>query len=332
MAKGYYHGPLSDHFDGQRFHYPGLPPVDKSLGNVIGWKLAGKASRWPKVVPARSGLKPDRSVPGLRITSIGHASLLIQADGTNLLIDPVWSERASPFFWAGPRRRNPPAVAFADLPPIHAVLVTHNHYDHMDLATIQALAKVHRPLVLSPLGNDTVIRAAAPQLEVTIGDWWQNFSLPNGVRATIVPAYHWSSRNLRDRRMALWGGFVLETSAGTVYCAGDTAYRDGVIFREIGRRFGPPLAAVLPIGAYAPRWFMQTQHADPDEAIQIARDCGARNVLGAHWGTFPLTDEPYGEPAERFQAALKAHTSTLLAGQPLRPGDVWEPTRETRPE
>ena len=326
MAKRYYHGPVSDHFDGQRFYHPGLPSTDKRVSDLLRWKLKGNASSWPKVVPARSGLKPDRGVPRLRITFVGHASLLIQVNGTNLLVDPVWSERASPFSWAGPRRRNAPAVAFADLPPIHVVLLTHNHYDHLDLRTLAALRRAHSPLILAPLGNDAVIRPALPSIEMTTGDWWQTFSLGNEIRAIIVPSYHWSSRNLGDFRMALWGGFVLQTPAGTVYCAGDTAYRDSAVFREIGTRFGPPLVAVLPIGAYAPRWFMKTQHAEPEETLQIAQDCGAKTVLGVHWGTFPLTDEPYEEPALRFEAALRSQAAGMH-GQALRPGNIWESGR-----
>jgi len=325
LGNRYYSGPKSDHFDGERFFHPGLPSSDKSLREVLRWRLKGKRSPWPKLVRPRLGLQPASSVEGLRITLVGHASLLIQVAGVNLLVDPVWSERASPSRWAGPRRRNPPAIAFKDLPPIHAVLVTHNHYDHLDVATVKALWHAHRPLVLAPLGNDTIIHAAAREAEVTTGDWWQNFALPGGLRATLVPSYHWSSRSLRDRRMALWGGFVLQTPAGVVYCAGDTAYRDGAIFREIGKRFGPPVVAVLPIGAYAPRWFMQMQHTDPSEAIQIAEDCGARTMLGIHWDTFPLTDEPYTEPAELLAASTRENGSTELQAQAMRPGDVWEP-------
>ena len=236
MGNRYYTGPVTDHFDGKQFHHAGLPSTDKSLIDLLRWKLFGKPSSWPQSVPARSGLKPDSRVEGLRITAIGHASMLIQVAGINILVDPVWSDRASPFKWTGPRRRNPPAVALEDLPPIHAVLVTHNHYDHMDTATIGALWQTHKPAVISPLGNDTVIRRDAPNVNVQTGDWWQSFSLSDQVRATIVPAYHWSARNLGDRRFALWGGFVLETPAGKIYCAGDTAWQDGKIFAEIRER------------------------------------------------------------------------------------------------
>lgn len=239
-----------------------------------------------------------------------------------MLVDPVWSVRASPFRLLGPRRHNPPAVAIRDLPPIHAVLVTHNHYDHMDLSTLQALWAAHRPTIVTPLGNETILRAAIRGIEVATGDWWDTFEVSGAVRATIVPSYHWSSRSIRDRRMALWGGFFLHTPQGSIYCAGDTAYRDGAIFQEIGRRCGTAAVAVLPIGAYVPRWFMKTQHADPEEAVQIAADCNARHVLGVHWGTFPLTDEPFDEPARRLEIA--ASSQTEVSAQAFRAGDLWD--------
>ena len=324
MKNPYYSGPKSDHFDGQRFFSPGLPLSDKSLLDVLRWRLRGTRAPWPKVVPGHSGLVPEASVSGLKITCIGHASLLIQVAGTNLLVDPVWSARASPSRWVGPQRRNPPAVALRDLPQIHAVLVTHNHYDHMDLATLKALWAEHRPLILTPLGNDTVLRRAVKKMEVSTGDWWDRFQLSTAVAATVVPAYHWSSRSLRDRRMALWGGFLLHTSGGGIYCAGDTAYPDGAIFKEIAQRCGSPLVAILPIGAYAPRWFMKTQHVNPEEALRIAADCGARHILGVHWGTFPLTDEPYDEPPRRLANTGQTPSATQVSAQAFRPGDSWQ--------
>lgn len=320
MSNRYYQGPRTDHFDGERFFHPGLPPSDKSLGELLRWRLFGKRTQWPEHVPARTGVRPAERVAGLRITFIGHASLLVQTAGVNLLVDPVWSERASPFRRLGPRRRNPPAVPWEHLPPIDAVLVTHNHYDHLDTATLARLARGHGPRMLAPLGNDAVIRTSVPEARVETGDWWDKFQLGSGVWATIVPAYHWSSRWLGDRRMALWGGFVLDGPAGRVYCAGDTAYRGGAIFRAIRERCGPPAVAVLPIGAYDPRWFMATQHSSPEEAVRIADELGAGQLLGVHWGTFQLTDEPWDEPAQRLTAAA-GHGMRVLA---MRPGDVIE--------
>jgi L-ascorbate metabolism protein UlaG (beta-lactamase superfamily) len=319
----YYTGPISDHFDGKQFYHPGIPPTDKGLFDILRWHLFGKRSPWPKSVPATSGLKPQSQVDGLRITCIGHASLLVQTAGINILVDPIWSQVASPIR-IGPRRRNPPAVALPDLPPIHAVLVTHNHYDHMDTATIAAIHARHKPAVISPLGNDTVIHKDAPHVPVQTGDWWQSFPISPDVRATLVPAYHWSARKLGDRRQALWCGFILDTPSGRVYCAGDTAYQDGKIFAEIRNRCGSPLVAILPIGAYAPRWFMSTQHTDPAEAVQIARDMGAEHLLGIHWGTFQLTDEPWDEPPRLLEDAIRLRPGTPIRAQAMCSGDVWK--------
>jgi L-ascorbate metabolism protein UlaG (beta-lactamase superfamily) len=324
LGNRYYTGPETDHFNGKQFYHAGLASTDKSLLDLLRWKLFSRPARWPGIVAAHSGLKPDAHVNGLRITAIGHSSLLIQAAGLNILVDPVWSDRTSPFTWTGPMRHNPPAVALADLPPIHAVLVTHNHYDHMDTATISALWQTHKPAVISPLGNDVVIRKDAPDVQVQTGDWWQSFQLSDQVRATIVPAYHWSARNLGDRRFALWGGFVLETPAGIVYSAGDTGYQDGKIFGEIRKRCSSPIVAILPIGAYEPRWFMNTQHTNPSEAVQIAVDIGAQHLLGVHWATFQLTDEPWDEPAQLLEKAMREGSPANLTAQALRPGDIWE--------
>jgi len=320
----YYTGPITDHFDGRQFYHAGLPPTDKSLFDLLRWQLFGKHAKYPATIPARSGIQPEARVDNLRITCIGHASLLIQTAAVNILIDPVWSHRVSPFKALGPSRRNPPAVALSDLPPIHAVLVTHNHYDHMDTATIAAIHAQHKPLILSPLGNDTVIHKDAPHVAVQTGDWWQSFPLSPEVRVTLVPAYHWSARKLGDRRQALWCGFVLDTPSGRIYCAGDTAYQDGKIFSEIRTRCGPPLVAILPIGAYAPRWFMSTQHTDPAEAVQIATDVGAQHLLGIHWGTFPLTDEPWDEPPHLLEDAMRHHDGTPIRARAMRSSDIWD--------
>lgn len=306
MPKNRYHdAPPGDHFDGTRFFNPGQPVTDRSLSEGLRWKLAERPARWPASVPvdqARPTPAPDR----LTVTMVGHATLLVQAGGVNILTDPVWSDRASPLSFAGPKRVTAPGIAFEHLPPIHAVLLSHNHYDHLDLATLQRLHTAHAPLMIMPLGNDTIVRRAIPDARTAVGDWHDRIELAPGMTTTLTRANHWSARGLGDRRMALWAGHWLDTPAGSVWFAGDTGYGDGAIFRDIRARHGVPDIALIPIGAYEPRWFMANQHVNPAEAVAILGDVGARHALGIHWGTFQLTDEPRDAPIEALAAALEA--------------------------
>ncbi len=291
----YYAGPVSDHFDGTRFFNPGQPSTDRGPKDALRWKLAGAAAKWPASVPITPA-KPDARVDGLRITMVGHASLLIQAAGLNILTDPVWSDRASPFRRIGPKRVTVPGIAFDDLPAIDAVLLSHGHYDHLDVATLRRLKAAHDPLILMPLGNDVTVREAVPGARCVAGDWWDRLALGKGIATTLTPAYHWSNRWPTDTRMMLWSGHYLETPAGSVWFVGDTGYGDGAIFAAVRDRLGPPDVALIPIGAYEPRWFMAAQHVDPAEAVRIFQDVGADRALGIHWGTFQLTDEGRDAP------------------------------------
>jgi L-ascorbate metabolism protein UlaG (beta-lactamase superfamily) len=307
MARNrYYDGPPSDHFDGTRFFNPGQASTDRGLSDMLRWKLGGRAAKWPASVPIVPA-KPEGRVDGLRITMVGHASLLIQAAGCNILTDPVWSKRASPFRRVGPKRVTAPGIAFDDLPPIDVVLLSHGHYDHLDVATLQRLHAVHDPLMVMPLGNDAIVRAAVPDARCVTGDWWDQLGISDGITTTVTPAYHWSNRWPSDTRMMLWGGHYLETPAGAIWFVGDTGYGDGRIFGEVRARLGAPDVALIPIGAYAPRWFMAAQHVNPAEAVRIFCDVGADRALGIHCGTFQLTDEareaPVGEMAVALQGA-----------------------------
>ncbi|MBF9233038.1 MBL fold metallo-hydrolase [Microvirga alba] len=318
----YYKGPVSDHFDGMRF-FSRAQGVDKRPEEVLRWQQERKPTPWPQNFPSPFQDKPPAEVSGLRSVLIGHASFLIQVAGLNILTDPVFSKRASPLSFAGPKRVNPPGIALDDLPPIHAVLITHNHYDHLDLAALKRIWKKHRPRLIAPLGNDTIIRARHPEMQVETGDWGQSVDLGNGVRAHFTPAYHWSARGLRDRRMALWCAYVLTTPSGVIYHVGDTGFGDGQIFRDVRQLFGAPRLAHLPIGAYEPRWFMQPQHMNPEDAVRAFEILGAEQALGHHWGTFRLTDEGVEEPPEALAAALREAGLSSGRFKPLRPGEAW---------
>ena len=301
----YYDGPPSDHYDGTRFFNPGQESTDRGLRAMLRWKLAGAAAKWPKSVPVMSA-KPEARVDGLCITMIGHASLLIQVPGVNILTDPVWSKRASPFRRVGPKRVTAPGIEFDDLPPIDVVLLSHGHYDHLDVDTLRRLHAVHDPLMAMPLGNDAIVRAAVPAARCVTGDWWDRLRLGSGVVTTLTPAYHWSNRWPSDTRMMLWSGHYLHTPAGSIWFVGDTGYGDGQIFADVRSRLGAPGVALISIGAYEPRWFMAAQHVDPAEAVRIFTDVDATRALGIHWGTFQLTDEARSAPAEGLAKALLA--------------------------
>ncbi len=320
----YYSGPRSDHFDGERFFAPGRSP-DKTLGAMANWVLRERRARWPKAYPSPFVDRPPVRVAGgaLRVAYIGHASFLIQTRGLNLLIDPVYAKRASPTRWAGPARVNPPGVAFDDLPPIDFVLVTHNHYDHLDLAVLSKLNARWRPRILTPLGNDAIIRAHDGALSVEAYDWGAKVDLARDVAAHFVPAHHWSARGLGDRRMALWCAFLIDAPEGAIYCIGDTGFGDGEIFRDVGARFGPPRLALIPIGAYEPRWFMKDQHVNPTEAVKILELCAARQAIAHHWGTFHLSNEAIEEPPSALKEALRDAAIDERRFRVIRPGEVY---------
>jgi L-ascorbate metabolism protein UlaG (beta-lactamase superfamily) len=322
MRNPYYAGQPVRNFDGVRFFNPGEPITDRTLSQVLRWKMSQSAARWPRTLPVVA-VVPAARINGLCVTVVGHATTLIQAAGLNILTDPVLSQRASPLSFAGPKRASPPGVSFENLPRIDVVLLSHNHYDHLDLPTLGQLHARDAPLIVTPLGNDVIVRRQIPTVNVVTGNWGAHFEIGRGAQVHIVPANHWSSRGLSDRRMALWGGFMIMTSAGLIYFAGDTGYGTGNIFRAMQRRFGAPDIALIPIGAYAPRWFMSSQHCDPSEAVQIMLDLGARRAVGIHWGTFHLTDEPVEEPEEMLRSALDLRNIEQHYFVAARPGSVW---------
>ena len=239
-------------------------------------------------------------------TWIGHSTILLQTGGLNVLTDPVFSERASPLQWLGPKRVMPPALPIGELPPLDLVLLTHSHYDHLDKPAVKQLAREHpNARWIVPLGLAAYVRGWGVR-EIVELDWWQRVEI-NGVGITATPARHFSARRVGDRNKSLWCGYTLEVGDHRAYFAGDTAYHPE--FREIAARCGPFDLVMMPVGAYDPRWFMHVVHVNPEEAVQAytellasPADTSLPLMLGIHWGTFRLTDEPMDEPPQRTTA------------------------------
>ncbi|MDP3082358.1 MAG: MBL fold metallo-hydrolase [Rubrivivax sp.] len=335
------------YYDGSRSHHrPGgfqnnhRDFETKSLAELVRWRLAAyQANRpapalapTPRVAPDLEFLRANAAAGSAMqpaLTWIGHASVLAQFGGLNLITDPMFSQRASPLSWIGPTRAQPPGVALAELPRIDIVMISHNHYDHLDVASVQALQAQNGgpPLFVVPLGLGPWLMARGITRVVEL-DWWQAHSV-GAVELVLTPVRHWSGRGLTDRMATLWGGFAVFAPDFHLFFAGDTGYSPD--FTDIRQRFAARQAegggfdiALLPVGAYAPRWFMADQHIDPTQAVQVHRDLGAKRSLGVHWGTFELTDESLDAPvaalaAARAQAGLAEADFFLLAiGQTRR--------------
>ncbi len=258
-----------------------------------------RAGRRPR--PGVAPLVPydrDALVRDPSLTWIGHASFLVRLEGASFLTDPMWSERASPFSFVGPRRLVPPGVPLEALPQVDFALVSHDHYDHADLPTLRWLAAARVPFVV-PSGMGQLVRRAGGLVHAELG-WWQETELA-GVKVVCVPSRHFSGRGLRDRNRTLWAGFVVKGRAGSFYHSGDTAFFEA--FAEIRRRLGPVDLAALPIGAYEPQAMMGPVHLNPEQAVEAALDLQARRAVAMHFGTFDLSDEPLAEPPLRYLAA-----------------------------
>lgn len=298
-----YRGPQSDHFDGKRFHNE-EPFVEQSPAALLRWRLDRHRGRWPG--GSKSLLLPatDRIGPGrVRVTMINHATVLIQMDSVNILTDPVWSDRLGPVEQRGTRRHRPPGMHFADLPSIDVVLLSHNHYDHMDVPTLRRLAERFHPRIITGLGNTTFLTQELVPGSQDV-DWWQTVQLPHGVRVTFVPAQHWSGRGLTDHCRTLWGGFVIEGDGGVVYFAGDTGW--GRFFEQIHERWPTISVALLPVAPFRPRWYMHRKHMSPGDAIRAAEVLGAEESIPIHWGTFDLGDDGETEAADSLRSELGA--------------------------
>lgn len=300
---------MADHHDlhgGFRNPWAGAS-ISAELNGLLRWRL----DRWRHPPPADPDpsafpvVEPSFAVPRapedlLTITWVGHSTFLIQIDGLNLLTDPIWSDRASPVPGVGPKRRVNPGIRFEDLPTIDIVLQSHDHYDHLDDLTVCRIeARFPGARWLVPLGLTTFLQRRGVH-EITELDWWQKTSL-GPLTIGCTPAQHFSGRTPWGRNKTLWCGWSLHGTSRRVLFAGDTGYHPA--FADIARRFGPFDLALLPIGAYDPRWFMRPVHMDPEEAVQAARDLGGPRFVPMHWGTFKLTDEPMDEPPRRAREA-----------------------------
>lgn len=298
-------------------------PDDHGFTDVLKWKFG----RGPQEEPSTA---PDTPAPylrllpqpppesGFRATWLGHSSFLIQGQGLNLLIDPVFSEYCSPFPMKALRRLVPPACYLEDLPRIHAVLLSHSHYDHLDLETLRFLGK-DTPLVIAEGHARWLGKKGFKNVRELA--WYQHTELAPGIKVTATPAQHFTSRTPFDRNRGHWCGWMLEAEGLKLWHAGDSGYCPA--FAEIGERFGSIDFGMIPIGAYAPRWFMEPMHMNPEEAVQVFQDTRCRRAVGMHWGTFRLTDEPLGEPPIRLRSALEKEgvdPGTFLAGSV---GEAW---------
>jgi L-ascorbate metabolism protein UlaG (beta-lactamase superfamily) len=292
--------PRSDHFDGRRFFNPSGPPLQPFT--AIPRMLLERRVPWPSRIDNPPRNPPARGDAAAVVTFVGHAAFLIQTAAANILTDPMYSERAGPWNLLGPRRVRRPAIAFDDLPPISIVLLSHNHYDHCDAATLRMLARRFDPIVITPLGNAPLLRSFGVR-RVEELDWWQAAQTPP-LPVTLTRAHHFAARGPFDRNRALWGGFVFEADGRRVYFAGDTAYEP--FFGDIRTRVGPIDLALLPIGAYEPRWFMQSVHMNPAEAVQAHLDLDAAESVGMHFGTFQLTTEGIDDPRRALDTARQA--------------------------
>ncbi|MEI7636906.1 MAG: MBL fold metallo-hydrolase [Syntrophus sp. (in: bacteria)] len=314
---------VSDHFDGLRYFNPDVPqPPPYPPGSttrrgatwwVWNWLLNNDWPEWPEVKDIPPGPRPVTRVPKgvISVTPVGHATFLIQMDDLNILIDPIWSDRCSPVSWAGPKRHSPPGIRFEDLPPIDVVLVSHNHYDHLDLPTLERLAEKGTPRSIVPLGDLNLVRGAGiPTVDEL--DWWQSVRVSPDVMITLVPAQHFSARTPWDRNQTLWGGFVISGPSGNVFYSGDTGY--GPHFREIARRFSPIRVALLPIAPFRPQktnepapGYRLIVHMGPAEAVKAHLDLGEPFTIAAHFQVFRLGIEGFDDAVTILASTLKEH-------------------------
>jgi L-ascorbate metabolism protein UlaG (beta-lactamase superfamily) len=295
---------MRPHYDGKRFY--NTSGADKSAGEIARffWENISKKTPWPKWIenPPADPIR-ERVTEGIKATYVNHATVLIQVAGLNILTDPVWSTRVSPVTFAGPKRVRDPGIPIESLPEIDLILISHNHYDHLDTASLKALRlqQEKEPVIVSGLGNAKLLKKQGYPNAIEL-DWGEHIAVGD-TTVHFVECQHRSGRGAFDQMKTLWGSFVVDTPEGSIYFAGDTGYSPH--FKEQGKQHGPFALSLLPIGAYEPRWFMKDIHLNPEEAVQAHLDLNSNQSLGVHFGVFQLTWEGIKEPPEDLAVALE---------------------------
>jgi L-ascorbate metabolism protein UlaG (beta-lactamase superfamily) len=301
----YWNGPQSDHFNGERFFNK---EPDNTFSDHLKWLWEMKTTPWPDWIDDPRQPKPPACVKDknvLRVTYINHATVLIQTNGVNILTDPIFSDRAGPVSWMGSKRIRAPGVKIDDLPKIDVILLSHDHYDHLDIPTLKKITATSHPVILCGLGVTERLDSLKYD-DINQLDWWQEYMFSPTVKITFVPALHSSGRGFSDTDKTLWGGFVIEAPAGNILFAGDTGFGD--FFGDIHRRFGSFELLILPIGNYEKRWFMKSQHMNPDDAVRVHKMLFASKSMGIHYATFNEHPEQSVDAHEKdLKAALKKY-------------------------
>jgi L-ascorbate metabolism protein UlaG (beta-lactamase superfamily) len=312
--------PKSKHYDGKRFRNLGHIG-QKTFGDFVRVLWERNKAPWPAWVENNPTQPPPAKVVGsaIRLTMINHASVLVQTEGFNFITDPIWSERCSPVSFTGPKRHRAPGVSFENLPKIDAILISHNHFDHLDLPTLKRLEQRDKPLVVVGLGTKEFLKSEGLSNVVEL-DWWGRHRFTEGIDLHFVPAQHWSKRNFFGQDEMLWGGFVIQTPQGKIYFAGDTGY--GPHFKEVHKRLGPVDAALLPIGAYKPQWFMTNFHMSPTDAVKAFYDLGSPPSVAIHHGTFPLGQEGINDASDDLLHLKKEEGASLANFKVLNNGEA----------
>lgn len=311
--------PVTNHFDGSFFsNLDG--DSKKSFLDVLKWKFTSKAEVWPEINPneIKNIIPLSKIETGVKVSYLNHSSFLIQTNGINIITDPIWSKRASPFSFLGPKMVYSPAIKKENLPPIDFVIVSHNHYDHMDKESLIYLNETFSPTFIVPLNNAHILDGFGIT-KVKELDWWESLEISEDSKITLTPARHWSRRGLMDTNQSLWGSFLITSKDKKVYFAGDTGY--GIHFKEINKRYGAVDLALLPIGAYEPRWFMKEAHMNPEDAVLAHLDLNSKHSIGMHFGSVQLTDEGIRAPLEDLEIAKKKYNqqnfTTLKSGEDI---------------